>query len=238
MLMRGKSLPYPLQIGAASIVPGLGLWLIDERDRAVQWGAIIVGLIGISLLLPPGAASGLTFTLAYILWLFQIGLAVRSARLAEEAPVRPEVSKEREAGVSYYQRDLAEDQAARQAARNLASGQLEPKERLIKALVGKNMSADAESAPEGSPGLTFRAPWYCVGLTQQNLVIIALDQRWKPIDVTRGDFRGGLETDYKMGWLSDELTIVVPGAEALTLEVSDRYRKQTRALIEVVTRGG
>lgn len=238
MMMRGKTLPYPLQIGAASIVPGLGLWLIEERDRAVQWGTVIIGLIGFSLLLPAGAWSGLTFTLAYILWLFQIGLAVRSARLAEEASALPKVSKEREAGDSYYQRDLAEDQAAWQAARELASRQLDPGERLIKALVGKNISAEVEGDPDGGPELSFHSPWYCVGLTQQTLVIVALDQRWQPIDVTRGDFRGGLETDYKKGWLSDELTIVIPGAEALSLEVSDRYRKQSRAIIEVVTRSG
>ncbi len=147
--MRVKSLPYPLQIGAASIVPGLGLWLIEERDRAVQWGALIFGLIGMSLLLPAGAWSGLTFTLAYILWLIQIGLAVRTARLAQEEAARPEVTKEREAGDSYYERDLAEDQAARQAARELASGQLEPGERLIKALVGKNLIAEAEERNRG-----------------------------------------------------------------------------------------
>jgi hypothetical protein len=75
-----------------------------------------------------------------------------------------------------------------------------------------------------------------VALTQNHLVIIALDNLWKPVDVTRGDFRGGLETFYAKGWLSDELTIVVPGAEDLKLEVSDRYRRQTRAIIEVVTR--
>jgi hypothetical protein len=233
--MREKSPPYHLKIGAASLIPGLGFWLINDRDRAVQWGALIFGLIGVSLIFPAGSLTGLTFTIAYVLWLIQIGLAVRAAKTSVHPPSAPMDPSDNVTGASYYERDLAEDNAARQMAREVARAQLDPGERLIKALVGKNISEAGDETSQEDPSLAFLSPWYCVALTQVNLVIIALDNLWKPVDVTRGSFRGGVKTTYQKGWLSDEVTIAVPGAAELNLEVSDRYRKELLVIIEVVT---
>ena len=69
-----------LTIGVASIMPGLGFWLLGQRQRAVIIGLVVLSLFVVFLIVP----SRLTWLVFLGAWVSQIYYAIDTAQLSRK----------------------------------------------------------------------------------------------------------------------------------------------------------
>ncbi len=211
-------------IGLASFVPGLGFWIMGRKNQAYAVAGIVFGLMLISAVSPGKSMRGLVFTLAYLLWLAQIAWAFRIAKTGEGfvagAKSRSVVKTARPRDRSDPGREIE----ASYLAAEIAKTQIVASERLRLSLIGKGTAAVAASLPE-------KPIWYCVALTQINLVLIELDVLMKPISTRRISLRDVLVKRYQEGHQGAQLAILIENQGSFELFISPQYRAQTRSML-------
>ncbi len=219
-----------IMIGLASFVPGLGFWLMGRKNQAYVVGGTVLGLMLISAVAPWRSVRGLVFPMAYILWLGQIAWAVRTAKsgvgfVAETEPktkllaraggrvvrARPRYQPGREAEAKYL-------------ATEIAKTQIVASERLRLSLLGKGLDSNGV-------GLSKDQVWYCIALSQINLILIELDALMKPVSTRRVALRDVLVKRYQEGYQGAQLALWVENQGGVEFLISPQYRSQTRSLL-------
>ena len=223
----------PLTIGFASIIPGLGFWLLGQRQRSMIVGLIVFGFLSVSFLFlgkPIGQLSAQVFQLA---WLAQLVFAVQIARanqrqLKGETQAAQPVPQFRKPATK-----LSGSQASEYLSREIARGQLQSGERIIKTFIGKKHVSPGQSAL-GASSTHFAASWYCVALTQSMLTLIELDFLWKPLDVKRVPFSDVVKAHLQTGWLNtDKIILYFGDGTVLELDITRSFRKQAQAIVSI-----
>ena len=74
----------PTIIGLASIVPGLGLWIVGRRRHAVLAALAVIGTGLVALFSPWETLSTVSCYAAFLIWVLQSYYAVSEARLAAQ----------------------------------------------------------------------------------------------------------------------------------------------------------
>jgi len=211
-------------IGLASFVPGLGFWLMGRKNQAYAIAGVVIGLMFVSAVAPWRSVRGLVFPLAYILWLGQIAWAVRIAKHGgggiPQKKVRLAVKSAGPRNRSVQGKEIE----ASYLAAEIAKTQIVASERLRLSLIGK-VNAALEA------GISEDSVWYCVALTQINLLLIELDALMKPVSTRRISLRDVLVKRYQEGHQGAELVFFITNQGSLDLFISQQYRVQTRSML-------
>jgi hypothetical protein len=219
----------PLTIGFASIIPGLGFWLLGQRKRSIIIGLIVFGLLYMSL--QPTGQCCIQFLI--LTWLAQLIFAVQIAR-TNQKQLRGEIQAPQPA--PQFRKPatkLSGDQAREYYSREIARGQLQNDERIIKTFLGKKHASSGMIALTG-PAAFFAASFYCVALTQSTLLLIELDFLMKPLSVKRIPFSNIVKAHFKTGWLNtDRIAFDFGDEKVLDLDVGHSFRKQAQATASV-----
>jgi len=226
----------PLTIGIASIIPGLGFWLLGQRQRSIVVGSIVLGLLSISLIFlgtPIGQFSAQFFQLA---WLAQLVFAIQIAR-TNQKQFKSEIQAPQT--IAQFRRPtkkLSGTQASDYFSREIAKGQLQNGERIIKSLIGKGyVSASAIALAGVIP--YFAASWYCITLTQSNLLVIELDFLMKPAGLHRFLYSEVVQASFTKNWLNKgKLQLDFGKGKVLVLDVTSSFAKQAQAIVSVFSK--
>jgi hypothetical protein len=217
-----------LLVGLSSLVPGLGFWLMGRKHQAYVVGGAVLGLLLISAVAPWRSVRGLVFPLAYILWLVQIAWAVRVAKSGKGFIDNLEAqAKGKNGRVSARLKPRSHpgrEVEAQYLASEIAKTQIVASERLRLSLIGKGVDGDGV-------GLSQDDVWYCIGLSQINLLLIELDALMKPVSTRRVGLRDILVKRYQEGYQGARLTLWVDNQGELEVLISPQYKTQTRSLL-------
>ena len=226
----------PLIIGFASIIPGLGFWLLGQRQRSVVVGTIVLGLLSISLIFfgkPIGQFFAQFFQLA---WLAQLVFAIHIAR-TNQKQLKGEIQAPQPTTQFHKPtKNLSGTQASDYFSREISKGQLQDGERIIKSLIGKgHVSASATALAGVIP--YFAASWYCITLTQSNLLVIELDFLMKPAGVQRFLYAEVEQASFAKDWLNKgKLQLDFGKGKVLVLDVTSSFVKQAQAIVSVFSK--
>ncbi len=117
--------------------------------------------------------------------------------------------------------DLPESPA--ELGRRLAAPFLHSGERLDHALVGKKILPQKPARGILSQLPVISEEWYCLAMTQEQVILIELDPFWNP-----GKARRILNQDISFRWepgeVTDLVTLSVTGEEPLELDVEKAFR--------------
>ena len=217
-----------IMIGLASFVPGLGFWMMGRKNQAYLVGGTVIGLLIISAVAPWRSVRGLIFPLAYILWLAQIAYAVRVAKSDDGYMPAVEPKARTQEGVppgrTRTRSHPGREVEAHYLASEIAKTQIVASERLRLSLIGKGLEANGG-------GLSKDQAWYCIALSQINLIVIELDALMKPVSTRRVALRDILVRRYQEGYQGAQLALWVENFGNVEFLISPQYRMQTRSLL-------
>jgi hypothetical protein len=201
---------------------------MGRKNQAYVVGGTIIGLMLISAVAPWRSVRGLIFPLAYILWLGQIAWAVSLAKSGKGYIVEPEAKAQPESGRPVARlrprSQPGREVEAQYLAAEIAKTQIVASERLRLSLIGKGIDGDGV-------GLSKDGVWYCIGLSQINLILIELDALMKPVSTRRVALRDILVKRYQEGYQGAKLALWVENHGGVEFLISPQYRSQTRSLL-------
>jgi hypothetical protein len=129
-----------------------------------------------------------------------------------------------------------DENQANNLSQNIARQHLQPREYLIRAIVGHtNLDLGNEGIKSLVEGIsTSSEQWYCVALTQSNLVLIKLDYYGKTLDVRRYPFSQIRNVLYRQISIAAELDVNFRTGDSMKLEVVPSFRKQAQDIVSVL----
>lgn len=220
-------------VGIASIIPGLGFWLLGQRRFAVILGSIIIGLFAVSVLFfgkPIGQFAAQLFLLS---WPAQSVVSIHTALFNKRLQKGEIQAAQPMTGFRKSKVKVPITNASEYVSREIAKSQLQGEERIIKTLIAKQHISSGMSFLLG-PAAYFSSSWYNITLTQSNLLLIELTNNWKPLGIIRIPLSEKIQIRYKQGLLNyDMLNINYDQGKELNLYVSRSDRKQAQAIISV-----
>lgn len=232
-----QAIQSPIVVGIASLIPGLGFWLLGQRNRAIVTVTVVVGLGVLSILFREQPVSVLMAGTSGLAWLAQIIFSVQVATglyhrsLGKMAPPR-------EVNTRLFRRPsslLSRHEANVLLGRNIAFQQLAPGERLLKAAIARTRIPFGWLLLAG-PASFFAQSWYCLAMTQNGLILVQLDFLWKPLGLERLAFGEIEEARFELGWQTDRLRLRFSDGEKLDFEVVHVFREEVQAMASVFNR--
>ncbi len=179
---------------------------------------------------PIGQFSAQLFQLA---WLAQLIFAVQIAR-TNQKQLKGEIQAPQP--ISNFRKPITKlsgTQASEYYSKELAKGQLQSGEHIIKSFIGKKHVSLGKTAIAGVAA-NFASSWHCVALTQSTLILIELDFLWKPSNVKRFPCSDIVNAHYKIGWLNtDKISLDFGNGKVLDLDIAHTYRKSAQAVVSV-----
>ncbi|MBN1877121.1 MAG: hypothetical protein JXA33_23055 [Anaerolineae bacterium] len=221
----------PVMIAMCSIIPGAGFLLLKQYKRALAFGVGVVGLwiggfVAVIASMPQLAATVLF--MARVLWLVQLALAVQIALTNDRLGAGPLVAPRKKAASHSLPKSLPRSERAFYMTRELLRTELAPGERVIKSALCK-VSAPIWAGIIGA----FGSPFYCIGMTQKQLILIELDVLMIPTHVIRIPF-SEITNATLYGKSDKHLELEWRAGGHLKLDIIRHYRKQVRAIVATV----
>jgi len=217
----------PVIISLASIIPGLGLWLIGKRRHAVVAAGLVVVSVLVFLFSPWETLTSLSCNLAGFLWVMQSLYAGYEARLAQAVQSGNIQQAKESTPIVPPPSDLNGFEKVSFKAKEIVRQQLEIGEHVLDAIPASQMSA---LQGVGSYQL------YYVGLLQDKLALVSTDFMGKPAGVERIDFSCIQNLTVKHGLLQDNLIISINSKKPITLKVTRRLRTHTANFVSTFTK--
>lgn len=215
----------PLIIGAASIIPGLGFWILGKKRLAVTAAVVVIGAYIIYVLAPWEFVYALSCNLAIIGWGLQIVYAVYEARIIKKV-----TSGEMEAArPSERKIDIPSDIPRREKlpykAKEIIREQLDPGETIQDAVMVYTMSY--------LRGASSMKQFY-LGLLSDQLILVGTDLFGKPASVKRIPLHKIEQAKFKKGLINDQIILSVAGEKKTRLNVHRIQRSHTERFQEML----
>jgi hypothetical protein len=215
----------PIIISLASIIPGLGLWLIGKHRHAIIAAALVIGSLLVFILSPWPSLTGLSFNIALILWIMQgiyagyearLVKAIKSGNLQQAKEGIPIVSPPSD--INRFEKEAFK-------AKEIVRQQIEIGETILDAIPAYYMSVLKGA---GSYRL------YYIGLLKNILAIIDTDFMGKPASIERIKIITIENITIKHGLLTDDLSIFIDPKRTFKVRVTRRLRVHTDNIVETL----
>jgi len=207
----------PLLIGIASVIPGLGLWILGKRKHAVITGLVVLGTFFLFLFAPWEIIYNLSCNAMVFLWGMQIFYAVYDARMRTKIETgEMDAAKEAEA-VDYIPAHIPRKEKIVYKAKEVVRQQLNSGEHLEAAVWSQTMSV--------LRGMSSYKQFY-VGLLTHHLIFIGLDFMGKPASVKRVSIEQLKEVRVKQGFVTDLLILSFGENKPMKLKVPRNFRTE------------
>lgn len=224
----------PQIIALASIIPGLGFWLLGQHRRAAQ--AFIITLLGAVVAYAVHQATSIPLLQAASLGAFLIPWAVQAQWAANSAwqlskrpqdPARQAKETDMDAvgGSSFSQGEKLLERVE-----DIAVQQLEAHETLLAVVPGSR--TEVEETPQARIEHPYQM--YYLALTETDLLIMEADWGGVPIAVDRIPRRQIEELHYFPGLTSGRLTLKITGKEQIEYQVGRAFLKEAQRLYDEI----
>jgi len=224
----------PQIIAVASIIPGLGFWLLGQHRRAAQafiitlLGAVVAYAVHQATSIPLLQAVGLS--VFFFLWYIQGLWATNSARLLNKLQENPARRAKETNMEDVPASPFSQGEARLERVEEIAIQQLEPDEDLLAVVeVGGTEVEETSRARIEHP---FQS--YYLALTEADLLIMEADWSGVPITVDRIP-RGQIEEfHYFPGRTQGRLTLKISGKEQVEYQVGRAFLEETQRLYDEI----
>jgi hypothetical protein len=208
----------PIVISIASIIPGLGLWLIGKRRHAIIAFLLVLGSIFVFIFSPWETLTSLSCNVTVFLWAMQSLYAGYEAKLAQAVKSGNVQQAKEGMPITPPPSDLSRFEKEAFKAKEIVRQQLDMGEHVLDAIPAFQMSA-LQGA--GSYRL------YYLGLLQDKLAFVNTDFMGKPAGTERIDFSSIQSITVKHGLLQDNLIISINPKKLIKLRVTRWLRIHT-----------
>ena len=225
----------PWLIGIASLIPGLGFWLMGQRQRAAQAFAAVMlaGIIAyvFSQVAPTPPLREASWNILYFAWIMQGYLAVGTARLLQKRAKNPNAAAKGTA-VS-LETDGKGDESKVERIYTYVTEELDEGEALLTAFEA-NIPAWEEKS-WGRVQDPFRTCY--VGLTKKEMLILEVDFSGIPMTVERIPREHVEKISFKPGWRGDTIILDVVDGAPMTIRVPALFREELEAFLDELEPG-
>ncbi len=197
-------------ISLASLIPGLGLWLLGKRRDAVIAAVLVWGAVLLFFFSPWQALAGFSCYGVLFLWLMQVIYTTHEARLAQSLKTGS-LQQAKEIVPIVPPSDLSRGEKIAFTAMEIVRQQVEANEHVL----------DAIRAAQSSDQL------YYIGLLTDKLILVSTDFLGKPAGIMRIDFSSIQSLSVKNGSLSDKLIVFSDGKNIASFTVARSLRVHT-----------
>ena len=206
------------KISRASIIPGLGLWLLGKRRDAVITATLFLSTVLIFFYSPWRSLASFSFVIGMFIWTIQItytkheiGLmqALKSGNLQQ--------AKESVSIVSPSKLSRGEKLAFK--AKEIVRQQVEINEDVLEAILAVQASS------------TYYV--YYIGLLAGNFIFVYTDFLGKPAGVERVGFSSIQDLTVEYGLLTDTLIMFIDGKNPIPFKVNRGLRSHTEKFISM-----
>jgi hypothetical protein len=215
----------PLIIGIASILPGLGFWILGKKRLAVTAAVVVIGAYVIYAFAPWEFVYAFSCNIAIIGWFLQIVYAVYEARTISKV----ESGKMEAARPSERKIEIPSDIPAREKlpykAKEIIREQLDPGEMIQDAVLAYTMSALGGASSMDQ---------YYLGLLSDQIILVGTDLFGKPVSVKRIPFFKIENAKFKKGLINDQIILSVVGEKKTRLNVHRVQRSHTERFREAL----
>jgi hypothetical protein len=222
-MMNKKS---PFIIGIASIIPGLGFWILGKKRLAGTAAVVVIGAYVIYVAAPWEFLYALSCNVAIIGWFLQIVYAVYEAQAIKKV-----TSGEMEAARPSERKieipaDIPRREKLPYKAKEIIREQLDPGEIIQDAIMVFTMSymRGASSMKQ-----------YYLGLLSDQLMLVGTDLFGKPVSVKRIPFYKIDQAKFKKGLINDQIILSVAGEKKIRLNINRIQREHTERFREVLS---
>ncbi len=207
-----------VKISRASIIPGLGLWLLGKRRDAVITAILFLSTVLIFFYSPWRSLASFSCVIGMFLWIMQstytkheirLVQALKSGNLRQAKENTPIVSPSK----------LSHGEKLAFKAKEIVRQQVEINEYVFEAILAVQTSD------------TYYA--YYVGLLEDNFVFIYTDFVGKPAGIERVVFSSIQDLTLEYGLLTDTLIMFMENKEPIPFKVSRWLRSHTDKLISI-----
>jgi hypothetical protein len=205
-------------ISIASIIPGLGLWLIGKRRHAAIAAVLVFGFLFLFLFSPWETLTSLSCNIMLFVWAMQSFYAGYEARVAQAIKSGTLQTTKESMPITPPPSDLNRFEKASFKAKEYVRQQLEVGELILDAIPASQMSA--------TQGISSYQLYY-VGLLENTFAIVSTDFMGKPAGIERIKFASIQNVTVKHGFLQDNLTMASDSKKKLVLKVPRGLRAHT-----------
>ena len=213
-----KSSKSPNLILLASIIPGLGLWILGKRRHSTIAALLVFGSFFVFLFTPSETLVGISCNIAGFLWIMQMFYAGYEARLKHKISIGIAQGAKKHSLPSSPPPNIKGNEKAAFKAKEIVRQQLDTGEHILDAIPVTQMSVLKGA---GSYRL------YYIGILQDKIILIDTDFLGKPATLQQLDFSSVLNIKVKHGLLSDNLIIIDNSKNSIKLKVTRWLRAHT-----------
>ena len=216
----------PLIVGLASILPGLGFWILGKKRLAVTSAVVVIGAFLVYIAAPWESVYSFSCNVAILGWFLQGVYAVYEARtISKVESGEMEAARSSEAKIEIPS-DIPRRERLAYKAQEVIRGQLDPGERIQDAVMVYTSSylGGASSMSQ-----------YYLGLLSDQIILIGTDLFGKPASVKRIPFYQIEQAKFKKGLINDQIILSVAGEKKTRMNVHRIQRSHTESFQEVLT---
>jgi hypothetical protein len=202
-------------IGLASVIPGLGYWVLGERRKAITIALIVFGLGIFSFLTPSDTLFDITSNTAILIWVVQMTTAEYSAHIIDELRIgsgRP----------AKLNQNIHTSQSLSTVAWHRRG--------ILKKVLGE--VPDGDDLMHAIGGAT-----HYIGLTTNKLFIIKPDAWGKPAITYEFPRNAILAVYYEKGSLYDGVAFDFGARGHADISVGRAHRKTTLSIVDEIKTG-
>lgn len=215
-------LKSPILVGFASIIPGLGLWIVEKRRQAIISFLLVAACAIFFLYSPWPAATELGLFAGLMIWAASVQMATYEANILKKISKENYVRARDVSNVSAPPAHIKRGERSGYKWREMLSRQLNPDEHLETYI----------SARQQSYFRTTAYSFYRVALLQDKIMLVILSIFNKPAVVRRIGFSEIDSVSYRKGLISDLLKIQVEGEKPIKLQVTRAERDKAMVIVE------
>jgi hypothetical protein len=217
----------PVVVQIASIIPGLGLWIVGKRREAVIVALLFSACVVFFLFSPWDTISQLAFFAGIMLWAVQIGVAYYEAMILKKI-AKENYQRAREVGtIGAPPPHLNRTEKMDHKWSEMLSRQLQPGERLLTHIYGRQV---------GLFQTWSSTSFYRVALLEDKIMLMILSIFNKPAIFRKIAFDGIETLELQKGLVSDTLKIKVKGEKLLRLQVTRNQRERAMRIMDSMKR--
>jgi len=207
----------PTLIGIASVIPGLGLWLLGKRKQAIITVLLMFSLIFLFLFSPWEILYTISCNTAVFLWGAQIAYAIYEARLQDKIATGKAIAAKETVPVDYIPAHIPRREKIVYKAKEMLRQQINAGEYLEAGIFAQSMSVWG--------GISTYKQYY-IGLLSDRLIFAGLDFIGKPANIQYIAFDDIKNLRIKQGWLTDNFILSLKNQETIKLKVPRNFRKE------------
>ncbi len=218
----------PILISIASIIPGLGLWLLGERRQAINAAILVLGSLFVALLSPWETISIVSQFIFIILWILQGVHACYDARLQKLIKKGAIQLARTDTHFPPYPRGMSRWEKAALRAKKIIGQQLTSSE-YVKEAVFANQTSFFR-------GVCSYQNFY-VGLSKDELIVVNTFFHGKPAGVVRIRLDSVIKLKIKHGLLYDHLHLSLDEkGKGYNFRITRGQRKHTNKLVAEIAK--